>query len=47
MDPVVLGNFQARCPLCDFVFTTVMDHPVLPRHWYNAAGDVIVRPADQ
>lgn len=47
MAPVLLGNFQARCPLCDWVFTTMMDEPVLPRHFFNADGDVLIAPGER
>lgn len=39
--PILLGNFQAQCPICDFTFSTVMDEPVLPRHWISRDGELV------
>lgn len=32
----------ARCPSCDFTFSTLMDEPVLPEHWFARDGEVVL-----
>jgi hypothetical protein len=44
--PVLLGNYQAACPGCGWTFTTMMDRPLLVRHWVNEAGDVLISAVD-
>lgn len=43
-EPLVLENYEAQCPVCAWVFTTVMDSPHLPRHWIDGRGNVQLRP---
>lgn len=32
------GPMTAACPTCDFSFSTMMDEPIVPRHWWNVDG---------
>jgi hypothetical protein len=41
--PVALGDYLWRCPVCGWVFDSLMDKPLLAPHWNGEHGTVVVR----
>jgi hypothetical protein len=39
--PIKLTDDRAKCPTCEFTYSTLMDRPALPRHWISRDGQCI------